>query len=291
MSDAQSRLEWTTLVGASELVDSLDDPDLVIIDCRFALSDPDAGRAEYDTSHLPTARYAHLEDDLSGTIIPGISGRHPLPSPDVFAKTLGRLGISNSNQVVTYDGFGDAFASRLWWMLQWVGHERAAVLDGGWQAWLRHGFTTTAEQPTIPQAEFVAVVHNDLQFSAEDVEQILTNTDWRILDARDGARYRGETEPIDPVAGHIPGALSAPFKENLDSDGHFLSPEELRNRYESIAGQLTSKKTVTYCGSGVTGTHIALAMTHAGLGMPRLYAGSWSEWITDTSRPIAVGDK
>ena len=210
---------------APELSDSLHDPSLVIVDCRFALSDTDAGRVDYDTLHIAGARYAHLDEDLAGAMLPGTTGRHPLPNPKVFSETLGRLGISNSNQVVTYDGVGGAFASRLWWMLRWVGHQNVAVLDGGWQAWLRHGFSTTAEQPKFSRAEFETSVQNELLCSTEDVEQILTNSDWRILDARDRARYRGEDEPIDPVAGHIPGALSAPFRESLDANECFLPPD------------------------------------------------------------------
>ncbi|GMQ82473.1 MAG: sulfurtransferase [Rhodothermia bacterium] len=291
MPNSSTSLGWTTLVGALELSDSLYDPDLVIVDCRFALSDASAGRAEYNALHIAGARYAHLDEDFSGAILPGTTGRHPLPNPGVFAETLGRLGISNSNQVVAYDAFGGAFASRLWWLLHWVGHKNVAVLDGGWQAWLRHGFPTTVEEPTFPRAEFEASVQNELQCSTEEVEKILTNSDWRILDARDGARYRGENEPLDSVAGHIPGALSVPFRENLDADECFLPPEILRKRFEAIGGQFNMKNTVSYCGSGVTGAHNALAMKHAGLGMPRLYVGSWSEWITDESRPIAVGDE
>ncbi|TDI69227.1 MAG: sulfurtransferase [Bacteroidetes bacterium] len=291
MPGPQSSLHWTTLVGATELSDSLDDPNLVIVDCRFALADAAAGRTEFDALHIVNARYANLDEDLSGPIIPGETGRHPLPSVKTFEETLGRLGIDHSSQVVVYDGFGGAFASRLWWLLQWVGHGRVAVLDGGWQRWIGHEFATTAEQPTYSRTEFRASIRNEMQVSAEEVEQVLDNPDWRILDARDVERYRGEFEPIDPVSGHIPGALSAPFKENLDAEQCFLSPEILRARFESIVGQIDPEHTISYCGSGVTGAHNALAMKHAGLGMPRLYAGSWSEWITDTSRPIAVGNE
>ncbi|NBC18742.1 MAG: sulfurtransferase [Bacteroidetes bacterium] len=277
----------TTLISAQALHAHLDDPDWAVVDCRFALDDPEAGRRAYEAAHVPGAVYAHLDDDLSGPIVPGVTGRHPLPSVDEVAETLSAWGIDADVQVGVYDDAGGALAARLWWMLRWLGHDAAAVLDGGWPAWQAAGFPTCSGVEQRPRRTFVPEPCPDLIVDAEDVEALRTDPRYRLLDARAAVRYRGEEEPLDPVAGHIPGARSAPYADNLKADQHLRSPEALRERFEAIIGETPAERVVCYCGSGVTAAHDLLAFAHAGLGLPRLYPGSWSEWITDPDRPVA----
>ena len=258
----------------------------VVLDCRFALADPGAGRAKYEQGHLPGARYAHLDDDLSGPVEPGRTGRHPLPDPGELAQRLGNWGIDEESLVVCVDDAGGAFASRAWWLLRWLGHERVAVLDGGIQAWTAAGGALETEQPVPSPRRFVARPRPELLATLDDV----VARHWTVLiDSREPARYRGETEPIDPVAGHIPGAINRPFQTNL-RDGRFKPPDELREEIEPLmAGLDDASDAVFYCGSGVTAAHNVLAAVLSGLGEPRLYNGSWSEWIADGKRQVAVG--
>lgn len=276
-----------TLVDAATLHAHLGDPDWAVIDCRFALGAPARGRAAYVEGHIPGAVYAHLDDDLSAPVVLGRTGRHPLPAVLDFTATVSAWGIDAQTQVVAYDDAGGAFAARLWWMLRWLGHDAAAVLDGGLAAWIAAGGPlepgTAARAPRTfvprPRPERVATAH--------DVQALRTAPDARVLDARTADRFSGATEPIDPVAGHIPGARNVPWPEHLDADGRFLPPTALRARYAPLLGGTAPERTVVYCGSGVTAAHGALALAHAGLGDVRLYAGSWSEWITDPDRPVA----
>lgn len=277
---------YSTLISTLELAERLADTAWVVVDSRFSLNDPDRGRRDYLDAHIPGAVYAHLDDDLSGHIVPGETGRHPLPSVDEMAETISLMGITDDVQVVVYDDAGGGIAARLWWMLHFLGHDAAAVLNGGWPRWLGAGLPTRSGEESNPRRVFSARPREELIVGASEVEDLRTRTDWRIIDAREGERYRGEVEPIDPVAGHIPGALSAPFAQNLDGDGLFLQPEKLRRRFEEVVGATPADRVVSYCGSGVTATHNLLAMAHAGLGYGRLYPGSWSEWITDPERPI-----
>ncbi len=278
-----------TIISPAELDRSLDEKNWAVIDCRFSLADPPRGRADYLRSHIAGAVYAHLEEDLSGAIVRGRTGRHPLPAADVFSRTLSCWGIDAGTQVVVYDDAGGAIAARLWWMLNWVGHDAVALLDGGWQAWTRAGYPVRTGEESRVERPFAAAVRPWLAASAGEVASIRSDPAYRLLDARSGARYRGETEPIDPVAGHIPGATSAPYEDNLDPDGIFLPPGALRRRFEKLLGGVPPGNVVCYCGSGVTAAHDLLAIAHAGFGKSRLYAGSWSEWITDPNRPIARG--
>ena len=282
-------MAFTTLVSSEELLEHLNDARWVIADCRFSLNDPNYGRKAYLEQHIPGAMYVDLEKDLSGPIIPGKTGRHPLPPIDVFAETMSRLGIGVGVQVVAYDESHGAFAARLWWLLKWLGHEMVAVLDGGWKQWIKNDFSVEATERTSENRRFVPLPRPTMVVGAAEVERVRKDPSWRLLDARNTERYLGLIEPIDPVAGHIPGALSAPYVENLDPEERFKSPEALREQFTSIMGDVPPEQTTVYCGSGVTAAHHALAMAHAGIGLPRLYAGSWSEWITDPSHPVATG--
>lgn len=277
---------YQTVISADELMPKLNDPDWAVIDCRFSLDDPKEGRRAYLQAHIPGALYAHLDHDLSGEIIPGETGRHPLPEVDDFAKTLSNWGIDERVQVVSYDDRSGAIAARLWWMLNWMGHEKAAVLDGGWSYWRESGYPLDVKIETRPRREFIPRPRPEMAVDVDFVERVLTGVDFILLDARDGERYQGREEPIDPIAGHIPGAGSAPYVHNLTDAGTFRSKDELRERFERLLGDRPAQQAVFYCGSGVTSAHNILAMAHAGFALPRLYPGSWSEWITDPSRPI-----
>jgi thiosulfate/3-mercaptopyruvate sulfurtransferase len=270
------------LISALEVLPQLEAPNWMLIDCRFYLADPEQGRREYEEGHLPGAVYAHLDADLSGPILPGQTGRHPLPAPTQWLQTLASWGITPDTQVVVYDQGPGGIAARVWWMLRWIGHEAVAVLDGGWQAWVGDEFPTSWAIPQPLPIDLLPFRPSMPTLPAHD----LLAGDHLLLDARAAERYRGEVEPIDPVAGHIPGAISAPFAGNLGADGRFLSPEALRNRFLGLLEGRTADQLVCYCGSGVTACHNLLAMEYAGLPGASLYPGSWSEWITDPERGI-----
>ena len=283
-------MSFTTLISVSELANHIHDPAFIIVDCRFALDDIYRGHKDYLHSHIPGAVYAHLNEDLSGQIVPGKTGRHPLPPVEIFVKKLSSWGIGAKVQVVAYDDKGGAMAAaRLWWMLRWLGHDNVAVLDGGWQQWKKRGYPVTSGSETRKPAAFIPLVRDALVFSTRDVQDILHKVDMHLFDSRSVDRYRGENETIDPVAGHIPGAQSLPFMHNLDADGLFLSRQALRDRFQKLLGAITPERAIFYCGSGVTAAHNLLALAHAGMGDARLYAGSWSEWITNPDRPITRG--
>ncbi|HKY34707.1 MAG TPA: sulfurtransferase [Polyangiaceae bacterium] len=271
------------LISVDSLAASLAEPSLVIVDCRASLQNPAAGQKAHAQSHLPRAVFADLLEDLSGPIQPGKTGRHPLPPLDAFVGRLRAWGIGNSSQVVVYDDAGGAFAARLWWMLRWLGHDAVALLDGGFQAWVAAGKPVTAEVTLRPVGDFTPEPRSRLLVGADE---LLQSASRKLFDARTPERFRGDVEPIDPVAGHIPGAENLPFVENL-RDGRFRPPAELRARFDAALSGTPPEDAVVYCGSGVTACHDVLAFAHAGLPLPRLYAGSWSEWITDATRPVA----
>lgn len=280
-------LMFTTLISPAELALHLNDPRWMVVDCRFALADANKGRASYEQAHIAGAVYAHLNADLSSTVIPGVTGRHPLPTPEVAATTFGHLGIAPGMQVVAYDDMGGALAAaRLWWMLRWLGHDSVAVLDGGWQGWQRQTLPARSGIETRPPQTFRPRVRPEQMVNADQVDAMRQDHTARVLDARSADRYRGENETIDPVAGHIPGAVSAPFANNLTQDGNFAAPEQLKAHYRQLLGNTSPENVAVYCGSGVTAIHNILAMKVAGLGDAKLYPGSWSEWITDPKRAI-----
>lgn len=282
-------LSFETLIEPATLAGHIQARQWRVVDCRFTLADPQAGRSAYEQLHLPGAVYAHLDDDLSGPIT-AQSGRHPLPEIATFAAQLGRWGIGNDTQVVAYDDAGGAIAARLWWMLRWVGHRRVAVLNGGFAKWSEDGLPLTAEQAVVEPQTYSPQQYPSGVATAQQVLESLDHGDSVLLDARGPNRYRGEAEPIDPVAGHIPGAVNAPFQDNLAEDGRFRDADALRLRFESLLAGRSGEHSVHMCGSGVTACHNLLAMEVAGLGGGQLYAGSWSEWIRNPQRPVARGD-
>jgi len=275
-----------TLISVSDLFEHLNDPEWAIVDCRFSLKDSLYGRKEYLKAHIPGAIYAHLDEDLCGPIIRGKTGRHPLPQIADIVQKFSDWGIDENVQVVSYDDAGGSMAAaRLWWLLQWLGHTHVAVLDGGWQAWLRAGHLTCSGEEQRMARVFHPNTKPEILATVELVEQAMNNPHYLIIDSRTRDRYLGENEPIDPIAGHIPSAICIPYTENTDKDGFFLPADALRVCFEGISPQ----QTIFYCGSGVTAAQNVLAMVHSGLGFPKLYAGSWSEWITDPNHPIATG--
>lgn len=281
---------WTTLVSAQALAAALGDPSLRLVDARAVLVDPDAGRAAYAVSHLPGAVHADLDRDLSDHSLPG-QGRHPLPDAVAFARRVGEWGIGPGHQVVVYDaGDGSMAAARLWWLLGRLGHAHVAVLDGGLAAWRAAGLpeTVAVDPPPALPAYPSAGFDRSRIADADSVLARLGEAPGWLLDARGGERFRGEVEPIDPVAGHVPGALNRPFALNL-RDGRFRAADELRAELEPLLHGRTPSQAVLMCGSGVTACHLLLAMEHAGLAGARVYAGSWSGWIADPSRPVATG--
>lgn len=285
-------MNWTTLVDAPTLSVGLGDPDLRLVDARFVMLNaaPDAGRQAYADSHLPGAVYADLNQDLSDLSKVG-AGRHPLPDSDAFARKLDEWGIGPSHQVVVYDaGDGSMAAARMWWLLKLLGHTRVAVLDGGMAAWRAAGGRETAEVPApIPVGAYPLRFDAGQLVDAKDiVARLDEGTGW-LIDARAGERFRGDVEPIDPVAGHVPGALNRPFSQNL-RDGRFKPADELSAELSSLLGDRSPADVVLMCGSGVTACHLLLAFEHAGLHGARVYPGSWSGWISDPERPVARGD-
>jgi thiosulfate/3-mercaptopyruvate sulfurtransferase len=280
-------MNYTTLISLEDLHQHLNDPNYVIIDCRFSLADTEAGFTAYRHGHIPNARYAHLDKDLSSNIT-DFTGRHPLPNFTQLVKKLGAWGIDNNRQMVVYDDVSGAFAGRLWWLLRCLGHTKVAVLDGGYKHWQKLGLPITTILPSIKPSIFKAYPSENLALNDIEVQNGLAQKVICLIDARTPERYRGEQEPIDPVAGHIPGALNRPLQLNLDSNGLFLSAEALRNQFNKLIGDKNPQQVVHMCGSGVTACHNLLAMEVAGLTDSKLYPGSWSEWIRNKNRPIAT---
>ncbi len=279
-----------TLVTTEDLARHLEDPDWVVFDCRFTLTDTEAGRRAYAEGHIPGARYAHLDEDLSGPIVPGKTGRHPMPDPHVLAKKLYKWGVGVNRQVVVYDDSYGSMAVRMWWLLRWLGHPAVALLDGGFPKWRRELRPLTTDIPVPQKGNCVCLPEPSQIASADEVMQALRSQRELIIDARSERRFTGEFEPLDPVAGHVPGAINWDFEDNLDIDGTYLPPEALRENYQALLKGRPPWQVIHMCGSGVTACHNILAMEIAGLPGSRLYPGSWSEWITDPSRPIATGE-
>ena len=279
--------EWTTLVQAEALADALGQPRLRLLDCRSSLQDKAQGERAYARAHLPGAVYADLERDLSDMRRPG-EGRHPWPRSADFTDTLGRWGITPDSQVVAYDDADGAYAARAWCLLRMLGHRKVAVLDGGWQRWTALGLPVSAELPDVATTDYPGAFDDSRLLDAADVASLL-QSGGVLVDARAAARFRGEEEPIDPVAGHVPGAINRPYPRNLEA-GHFKAPDALAAEFRDLIGGRSVDDVAVMCGSGVTACHHLLAMAHAGLPGAKLFTGSWSGWIADPSRPVATGD-
>ena len=279
------------LISPLALDQRKEQPGLVILDCRFALEDPDYGQRSYSEGHIAGAHFADLERDLSGPVSKGLTGRHPLPQAEPLLARLRAWGIEADSDIVLYDDGPGAFAARAWWLLAWLGkRDGVFILDGGLKAWHGAGLPLSLDAPSSVPGSFVGQPDNRLLLSAEQLQQRLGQPELTLLDARALPRFRGEVEPIDPVAGHIPGAQCAAFSDNLGSDGRFLPAEQLRQRFAAQLGNRSVDGLVAYCGSGVTACHNLFALCLAGYPLAQMYAGSWSEWITDPQRAIATGD-
>ncbi len=263
-----------TLISTAETLSLLENKNTVILDCRYSLADHNAGRKDYLKNHIPGAFYLDLGYDLSSQVIPGETGRHPLPNPEILASTLRSAGLNADSQVIVYDQLNGAYASRAWWLLNWLGHERVAVLNGGFAQWSNEKLPTDNQWPAPKEGTFAFSLHPDLIVHRTEVKE----TEERVIDSRGYERYTGEIEPIDPIAGHIEGAVCLPFAQNTEENGLWKSAEDLSNRFED-AHLLTAQNPIFYCGSGVTACHNILAYKIVTGRFARLYPGSWSEWI------------
>jgi thiosulfate/3-mercaptopyruvate sulfurtransferase len=281
-------MAFRTLISTAALAMHVEEPAWVIVDCRAKLDDLQWGSREHAASHIPGAVYADLTHDLSGPKS-GSNGRHPLPDPQVLAQTFSRLGIESGMQVVAYDQENGMFASRLWWLLRWLGHDAVAVLDGGFKKWTAEGRPVESGEVKRAARAFRGTPRAGMTVDVSDVVAHLGDASRRLVDARAAERYRGDTEPIDKVGGHIPGAKNHFFQRNLDEQGLFRTPEQLRETIIASVGDVPADQIVCYCGSGVTACHNLLAFEHAGLTGAKLYAGSWSEWSSDPKRPVEIG--
>jgi thiosulfate/3-mercaptopyruvate sulfurtransferase len=276
------------LIDTDQLTARLAEPNLRIFDCRFALDDAEHGSRNYEQAHIPGAFFLDLEKDLSGQVVPGQTGRHPLPQPEQLIERLRAAGLNLDSEVVLYDDGPGAFAARAWWLLAWLGKRNGVyLLDGGFKVWCDAGGVVTKQLPSHEPGDFDGTPDSSMVIDAQQLQDRLGQPDLTLLDARALPRYLGENEPIDPVAGHIPGARCVPFTENLNATGRYLSPEQLRSRFDQKLAGRPANTLVAYCGSGVTACHNLFALCLAGYPMAKLYPGSWSEWITDPSRPIA----
>ena len=283
-------MDFKTTIDAAALKALIGRPAVAVLDCRFDLAAPEAGRQAYLRQHIPTARYADLNRDLSGPPSAD-SGRHPLPQPERIGARLAELGVGDGSQVIAYDDANGSIAARAWWLLRWLGHERVAVLDGGFKAWIAAGGALESGEPPPPPpaSVFTPRVGPSAVVSTPELIEALGNPQHLLVDARAAERFAGAVEPLDPVAGHVPGAVNHPFSANLNSDGCFLPPAQLRRLWLERLGGIPPAGVMAMCGSGVTACHNLLALEMADLKGGKLYAGSWSEWIRDPGRPVARG--
>jgi len=284
MRRAEKRLQ-TPLIATRTLAERLHEPGWFVADCRFELGKPDAGREAWRAGHIPGAVHVDLERDLSAPVT-SATGRHPLPEPEQFAATLSRVGIGNDTKVVCYDAGPGSYAARLWWMLRWVGHDAVAVLDGGIAAWIAEGRSVETVPTPRAQSHFLARPRPERLVDAAAVAGALRRGET-LVDVRGAERFAGKVEPLDAIAGHVPGAVNLPFLDNLDAAGRFRAPAELAELWRSHTGAGPGRAPICMCGSGVTACQGLLALEAAGIPGGRLYAGSWSEWIRDPSRPVA----
>jgi len=280
--------DLSMLVSVERLREHLCDPRWRVVDVRHDLFDTDAGLRAYRAGHIPGAVFANVDLDLSGTKT-GHNGRHPLPPRDQLVKVFQRWGINADTQIVAYDAQGGQFAARMWWVARWLGHQQVALLDGGWPAWWAQTNVSSTDEPYLISGKFTVRESLMPLATVDQVQRALHSHEQMLLDARTAERYRGEHEPIDPVAGHIPGARNRPWQQNLNADQTFKSARELRSEFAALLEQRTPDQVTHQCGSGVTACHSVFAMELAGLPGSALYGGSWSEWIADRSRPVVTG--
>jgi thiosulfate/3-mercaptopyruvate sulfurtransferase len=288
----EATMAWQTLVSAEELAGGLADPRLRLFDCRYELARPEAGRAAWTRGHLPGALHVDLHHDLAGPTTQR-SGRHPLPDPQEFAARLRQWGVNDDSLLVAYDDSTGMWAARLWWMAaKWLGHRNVAVLDGGMRRWQQLQLPIMTDPPPARAAgNFVGRIDDSSWVDIELTQSAALDAGQQVIDARAPERYRGEVEPIDPVAGHVPGAVNHPTATVAGPDGRLLPSAELRDAFAKTLGPVAPSAAIAMCGSGVTACHLLLAMEHAGLPGARLYVGSWSEWSRDPSRPVARGNE
>ncbi len=278
----------TTLISTETLASHLADSSWLIADCRYNLKNEDWGRAQYLSGHIPGAVFVDLAHDLAGART-GTNGRHPLPSPGTMATTFGHLGIRAGTQVVAYDQDAGPYASRLWWMLRYVGHDAVAVLDGGWAKWLREGRPARSGEEQRPAATFAPRLRADMRVTVDEAATRIGNPGVLFVDARSPERFEGQPDPLDSVSGHIPGARNRFYKNNLAEDGTMRPPDALRVDFMRVLGDRSADQAVMYCGSGITACQNLLAMEYAGLRGTKLFAGSWSEWESDPKLPVETG--
>lgn len=280
----------SNLINGAELAACLEGPDVRIVDCRFDLADAGAGRRAYEESHIRGAVFADLDVDLASPVRPE-TGRHPLPEVNEFAATLGRMGIDEHSNVIVYDAGPGALAARAWWLLRWMGHDKVRLLNGGFSQWLLDGHPIEAGEQHATLRKFSARPRRDMIVTtAELADNSQSIAAMNLIDARDAARFMGDEEPIDTVAGHIPGSINVPFPESLDDAGLWRAPEELESLWADVFGEDRETAWIAMCGSGVTACHLAISALEAGYREPRLYVGSWSEWIRDPARAIGRGE-
>ena len=282
-------MKYQSIISVEDLHKNLNNDDLFIFDCRFLLNDPDGGLKKFEQGHIPGAQFADMDKDLASTMTSS-SGRHPLPDPNELINKLQSYGVYNSSQIVCYDDISGAFAARMWWLLKWLGHHDVAVLDGGIDKWTASNLALETKVLKRPAGTFNGQANNDMWVDISFVTQQLAENKVHLLDARSNERFTAKDSKTDPVAGHVPGAMSFPFSGNLTKQGVFLSAEELRTRFAETLSDSDNTEVINMCGSGVTACHNLLAMSIAGLPMTRLFVGSWSEWIKDKSRPVATGE-
>ena len=282
-------MSYKTIISAKDLLININNKGFVIFDCRCDIKDSKFGIQSYTEGHIENAIFVDTDMDLSSEKTQ-FSGRHPLPEPNILSEKLSQRGLSNSKQAVVYDDVGGAFAGRMWWILKWLGHKNVAVLDGGLSAWLKVGGKLVTKGTLFEKGAFIPEVNNSMQVFIDDIEDAQYKMNKLIIDARSKERYLGIKDPVDPIAGHIPGAISHPLGQNLTKEGVFKSPEELKHLYFKILSDIDGSNVISMCGSGVTACHNILAMEIAGIYGVKLYVGSWSEWIAKPDRPIVTID-
>jgi thiosulfate/3-mercaptopyruvate sulfurtransferase len=282
-------MTYKTIISSDILKNNIDNKDFIIFDCRCDVKDSAYGIQAYTEGHIPNSIFVDIDSDLASekTVT---SGRHPLPDADTLSEKLSQWGLNSSKQAVVYDDAGGAFAGRMWWVLKWLGHTNVAVLDGALGGWMASGGKLTDGNTVFERSVFTSNTQDDMYVSINDVEDAQYKMDKLIIDARSKERYLGIKDPVDPIAGHVPGAISYPLGQNLDKKGHFKSAEELKHSFSKLIGETESSDIISMCGSGITACHNILALEIAGIRGIKLYVGSWSEWIMDKSRPIATID-